>query len=238
MATSGSTDFTLTRDDIIKGALRALEVLRSGSTPPASEIQDAAQALNLIIKSWMSPSNRFSDSFKAYSLEEKILTLSAKQKFSLKPTGGDMDVAIPVGISSAFRRTTDSIDSPMSPMTIEEYRSIGDKTATGTPTKWHYERHVTEGTLFLNYVPNDITDTIVLYIRREIEDVDEAGDNLDFPKEWLRPLKLQLAIDMAPEYGAEDKIASLGNTLQAAIEDVDSMDRKMVVAYFEPGRED
>ena len=108
MATSGSTDFTLTRDDIIKGALRALEVLRSGSTPPASEIQDAAQALNLIIKSWMSPSNRFSDSFKAYSLEEKILTLSAKQKFSLKPTGGDMDVAIRATDSPGRRVTSET----------------------------------------------------------------------------------------------------------------------------------
>ena len=54
MATSGVTSFNLTRNDIIKAALR-LVTAESGETPSASEIEDASQALNLMIKSWIVP---------------------------------------------------------------------------------------------------------------------------------------------------------------------------------------
>jgi hypothetical protein len=54
MATSGSVDFNPTRDDIIKAALRLCGVIDAEETPTGSEISDAAQALNVMIKSWQS----------------------------------------------------------------------------------------------------------------------------------------------------------------------------------------
>lgn len=52
MGTSGSYDFSVNRDEIIKGALRLLGVLGFGETPSADEITDASEALNLMIKAW------------------------------------------------------------------------------------------------------------------------------------------------------------------------------------------
>lgn len=50
MATSGSTDFNLTRDDIIIGALRLLGKAGRGKTPSSADTADAAQALELMVK--------------------------------------------------------------------------------------------------------------------------------------------------------------------------------------------
>lgn len=238
MATSGSTDFNLQRDDIIKGALRDIGVLRRGQTPPADEIQDASDALNLIIKTWSSPNNRMSKSFKAFVLERQSLTLTAKISFALKSSGGDLNVAPPMQMLSVVRKDTSNKEVPLSEMTLGEYRAIPDKTATGTPTKWHYEREHDQGKLYFNRVTDDTTDTMELLFRRELEDVDAAGDDIDVPKEWLLPLRKRLGISLAPEYGKEDVIPIISGELQAALEDIGGIDEELVIAYFEPGRDD
>ena len=54
MTTSGSFDWTLSRDQIIKAALQKLGVVQSGdgNDPTAQQITDASLALNLMVKSW------------------------------------------------------------------------------------------------------------------------------------------------------------------------------------------
>jgi len=50
VSTSGSTSWSLNRDEVINAALRKLAVLSGGSTPETFEITAAAQALNAMIK--------------------------------------------------------------------------------------------------------------------------------------------------------------------------------------------
>lgn len=52
MTTSGSVNFSVTRDDIIKASLRKIGQLGGGETPAADDTTDAAFALNLMIKAW------------------------------------------------------------------------------------------------------------------------------------------------------------------------------------------
>lgn len=52
MATSGSTDFSVSRDDIIKRALRIIGVLAQGETPTTNQTTEAAVALNGLVKAW------------------------------------------------------------------------------------------------------------------------------------------------------------------------------------------
>ena len=52
MATSGSSDFNVTRDGIIMSAYRKLGVIRATQTPRDSLIQDGAEALNAMVKHW------------------------------------------------------------------------------------------------------------------------------------------------------------------------------------------
>ena len=52
MATSGSIDFTRTRDQIINRALRICGVLSQGDTPSTEQTVESSEALNTMIKSW------------------------------------------------------------------------------------------------------------------------------------------------------------------------------------------
>lgn len=52
MATSGSVDFTQTRNQIIMRALRLIRVASAGQVPSAEDVSNAAVALNAMIKHW------------------------------------------------------------------------------------------------------------------------------------------------------------------------------------------
>ncbi len=52
MALSGSYDFTVNCQELIKAAFRILGVIATGETPTNAEIADGREALNLLIKSW------------------------------------------------------------------------------------------------------------------------------------------------------------------------------------------
>lgn len=54
MATSGSKDWALTRDNIIDAALRKIGAYDSGQTTGSAEVSDAAETLNAIVKEWAS----------------------------------------------------------------------------------------------------------------------------------------------------------------------------------------
>lgn len=52
MATSGSTNFSINRDDIIKRALRLIGVLPQGESPSTDQVTEASLALNGLVKAW------------------------------------------------------------------------------------------------------------------------------------------------------------------------------------------
>ncbi len=55
MATSGSTDFSINRDDIITFALKKLGRIAEGDTPNTDQVLDAAFELNMMVKHWQAP---------------------------------------------------------------------------------------------------------------------------------------------------------------------------------------
>lgn len=52
MATSGSTDFTLTRDQIIVQAREYIDAIATQGTPSAAELISDSQSLNMMVKAW------------------------------------------------------------------------------------------------------------------------------------------------------------------------------------------
>jgi hypothetical protein len=53
MATSGSYDFSVSRDDIIEEALMALGVIGEGEAPTANQLTDHSRTLNAMVKRWV-----------------------------------------------------------------------------------------------------------------------------------------------------------------------------------------
>lgn len=107
----------------------------------------------------------------------------------------------PVNILTAVLRDSDNVDIPLGFMNLEEYQSITDKTADSDPTAIFYEAQLTNGQLYTDFEPDDVTKQIYCVFLSPIEDFDVLTDTPDYPQEWFRALKYQLAMDLAPEFG-------------------------------------
>jgi hypothetical protein len=107
MATSGSSDFQLNRDQIISAALRKLRVVDPRLTVPAQDITDGSQALNLMVKSWQL------DGIYLWLNQEVVLHLESDgQYYDLGPSGDH------AGVSSDCFKTQLSVAGAAADLTI------------------------------------------------------------------------------------------------------------------------
>ena len=84
MATSGSTDFLLDRDGIVRAALKLCGVIEAGETPAAEELVDGALALNRMVKHWQGTGLRL------WKKREGVLFLEkGKVSYNLGPNSSD-----------------------------------------------------------------------------------------------------------------------------------------------------
>jgi hypothetical protein len=276
MATSGSTDWNLTRDEICKRALRICGHLDPNETPPAHDITTAAEALNAMLKSW----NSTVMGFQLFTQKHCTLFLSKnKHEYKLGPSGdhatasftsvavqatansGDLKVVLPVSsatinqyiglvdanadltwrsitatqsasgtiqlsasltatvsvsnnaylYTSKIERPVDVIycylrdaqndDKDMFHMDREEYFSRYEKDRDGEPQRWYYEPVLTNGTYYIDFETDDVTENIRIIYRRPFEDFDASTDNPDLPQELIRAVAWNLASEIGPEYG-------------------------------------
>lgn len=84
MATSGSTNFNMTRDEIIKDALYKLRVLGADENVSSEDLNLAARQLNRMIKSWQNRGIRL------WTYTEGVLFLdTSSQSYDLNTSSGD-----------------------------------------------------------------------------------------------------------------------------------------------------
>jgi len=91
MTTSNSTDFILTRDQIITQALNLLGVYGQGDTISANDISFSATALNMMIKSWEGQGIHLWT-----SSEAALFFTLGQQKYSLSNTSSDITGDYPI----------------------------------------------------------------------------------------------------------------------------------------------
>ena len=104
MATSGTTTFSVTRNDIIYASLRLLGVLEEGAIPSATAIENASLVLNMLIKDWMT------DGIKLWTVNEIVLPLVANQTtYTIGPDyNNDLVTDKPLRLIQAFLRDGDT----------------------------------------------------------------------------------------------------------------------------------
>lgn len=235
MATSGSYDFTLTRDELIQASLRLLGVGHRGESVPADEINDASQALNIMLKAWQA------DGLQLWKREEKSITLTAsKRVYTLGPSG-DIVMQRPLRILEAVRRDSSNIDVPLNRLSKEEYWRLSDKYSEGTPVSYHYDPQLTNGEFTLWQVPSTLTAaeyTVEIVYHLPFEDLDSTTNNFDCPVEWFQAIKFGLAVDLAPEYGIDlPQQYRLQKQFDSSYEKALSWDVEDTSIYFQPNWE-
>ena len=82
----------------------------------------------------------------------------------------------------------------------EEYFAQPDKTSQGTINNWYYSPQLTDGRLYIWQTANDADQVAKFTYERPIEVTLDTSENPDFPAEWFRTLKYNLAADIGAEY--------------------------------------
>lgn len=192
-----TTDFNQTALDIITDAFNDLRVGIDGEALTGSQKQYGQRTLNAMVKAWRA------DEVKLWAdAEGEIFLLKEQASYTLGGTDQDFSIR-PSKMMNVRRRSTTDIDTPMFEMSREEYKNLPNKTTTGTPVQWFYDRQLTTGVLYVWPVPSTSGETVQFDYEPQLDDFDTNSDTPDFPQEWLEALRLGLAARMVTRYPIE-----------------------------------
>ncbi len=197
---------TQTNEAICRAALRKIGVVAVDETPTADEIETARLALERLLKSWQ---NR---GYLLWSVSSLSITLTTAVSYSMTP-------ARPVQIHNVnFRRS--GIDLPMIELNRQEYDRLPNKSATGTPTQFYYDRQKEAGTLYIwPGLATAAGETLQVTYARELADV-VLDSAVDVPSEWWDATVYNLALRLAADFGVNtppDVVALSVSTLNDAL---------------------
>lgn len=155
MATS---DFNLTRNGLIKMALQKIGALRAGREPSPTQLDQAVQALNTIIRQEDAKNTRQSRDL--WALAEKTIQLQAAG-YIYTTSSSDGFASDVQDIASAYYRNTDGDDTPIDIITAQQYEAIVNKNDTGDVEKIYIKRNKTLSSqeIYVWPVPSSVGDT-------------------------------------------------------------------------------
>ena len=187
--------------DIITGALRRINAYAPGETLSTADANDALQLLNDLLDTWST------EHLTVYANAEDTATLTPGKPSYTIGTGGDINVARPLRVVQVFTRITTSgagaIDYPCEEAASEQYLSIGLKSQPGPwPRMFFYNSTFPLGTLYLWPVPT-MAGELHLWCDNVLSQFATLTDVLSMPQGYARALKLNLALELAPEYKKE-----------------------------------
>jgi hypothetical protein len=236
MATSGTTTFSVTRNDIITSALRVLGVIEIGAQPDAATIENASLVLNMMMKDWQT------DGIKLWTVKELTLPIVAGQlSYNIGPdNSNDLVTDKPLKLIQCFLRNigvTPPIDIPMTIISQKEYNDLGSKQSTGVTNSVYYWPYVNYGTITLFLDPDSFTATnyqLHMTVQRPIQDITGANQTFDFPSEWYQALRWGLASELAPEYGLDQKAALITQRSEQYKQRLMAWDVENASTFFQP----
>jgi hypothetical protein len=206
MTTSGTYTLSKTANQLVTAILRWLGYLAAGNSPTPQEKADVIDHINYWLLQQKGPEHVGKPGQMIWLRETASLTLVQSQYlYELKPSGGDLDIQIPVDLLSVVLRDTDNVDTSLSRKTFGEYQLIADKTATGTPIYYAYEKKLAVGNLHIYEAPDATAAnyTLELVYRQPIEVITAGTETLDIEDFWYRALIFNVALDVAPLFEVE-----------------------------------
>lgn len=227
MATSSSYNFATNRDDIIKASLRIIGAIGQGGTPTPDQYNEAAIALNMLVKAWMA------DGMPLWAMSEASIVLTeGTASYTL-----NAPKALKI-VQAYNHNTTTNIDIPMRIISWDEYNKLGNKTSKGTPIQLFAQPGISSTIVKLFPAPdssNETNNTVVVVYQKPYEDFDESSDEPAFPQEWYDAIVFNLAYRLSPQYGMSvlDR-RQLGNDAERLHEQALSFGTEEVSIYFSP----
>ena len=176
--------------DLIRATLRLIGAISSSETPNADESSDALEALNLMLGSWGA------SRFLSASTGKVTKAMTGASSYTIG-VGGDIDTTRQTSIYTAHW-SNGGLDYPLTVLDYADYEQIGIKNIGSIPEYIVLKPNNPLSTIYLFPVPAN--GTLTLDNIRPATDLTLA-DDLPYPPEWIRALKYNLAIEIAPEFG-------------------------------------
>ena len=149
----------------------------------------------MMTKAWQA------DGLQLYAVQRAALTMLAGEDTAvLDSTNANYGADRPLNVLEMYLDLDSNTTLPICKLSRREYYRLSNRSATGIPTQFYYDKLVKIPTLYVWPVPQK-TSTFDVFIQRTLEDFDAATDEADFPQEWFLPLALGLAVLIAPKYG-------------------------------------
>jgi hypothetical protein len=142
----------------------------------------------------------------------------------------------PLEVLRAFRRnhaSADYIDTPMEVVSMDEYMGLTSKTSEGPPNLIGVDMQLDDIIFHLWPEPSDMKEVIHLWVKWPIQDFDAASHDWDFPRGWGNAIKLNLAVQLAPEYGRKVS-PELAANAQTAFAMAQGADRELAPIKVKP----
>lgn len=245
MNTTGTARFTVRAAEIVSAALRVLRVTQEGAPVNQMQLDDGMEALNILLK------NLQSNGLPLWTYQYIVIPCQAnKYIYTLGPTGADVTCVRPLRLfpGTYLRYYSGSVpfDVPLRVISRQEYSQFGSKATPGMPNTVYYHPGIDIaggrsspsdgwGTLYIYVNPIDASRSIYGNFQRPLYDVNDVGDELDLPSEWLLPLKWSLAAELADEYEvSEERIARIEKKALYYRERIQDWSTEQSSVTFEP----
>ena len=213
MATSGTTAFDLSVDEIIEEAYERCGIeLRTGY-----DLETARRSLNLMIAEW---ANR--------GLNQWLIV---KNNFTVTDGTNYVDLGTDVvDITSAVIQR-DSTDFQLERISRSDFLYTPEKADKARPTQFFLERHITPR-MYLYPTPENSTDVVYYYALTRMQDVGDFTNNMETVFRFLPCMTAGLAYYIAIKR-APDRVQLLKQIYdeefdRAAFEDIDSVSSRFV----------
>jgi hypothetical protein len=225
VSTSGSTDFSTTRNQIIYDALLLLNVIAAQETVDPYQLSFCGRFLDMMVKQW-------APKMMVWPTKDVTVTLTPGTESYAVGDGLTIDEPRPVQLVSARRQDSSGNEVAIDVVSREEYMAVPTKSTQAPANMVYYDRRRTNGTIYVWPTGDTSNTTIILTIKRALEDLDSEGDEPDFPQEALMALVYNLAVLVGPAFGGvpQDVAAIAGKLKQELLED----DTDNAAVYFIP----
>ncbi len=141
----------------------------------------------------------------------------------------------PLRVTNVRRRDEAENDIPIIMFSRQGYFDTPNKTVKAKTTQVYYDPKLTNGQIYLWPTPETVQDRLLFDGAFPIEDFDAAGNNPDFPQEWLDALVKNLAFKIANQFATPTE---LYNRIRVeafeTLEAVRDWDREPESVYFQP----
>lgn len=202
-----TTVYPISQQQIIQAALRQVISQDATSVPSPYDFANVSMALNMLIKNWVA------SGIPLWQVSTLTLPMVANQAtYFMGPSGADSIGPRPLRVLEAEIQNSINLQSiQLWPLSREQYVELSGKAiAFGIPTQYWFqplggEQTSPNASITMYPIPFEgITQNVLLKVLTPIVNPVALTDIIDFPDEYLLPLKWCLAYEIANEYPVSD----------------------------------